>query len=169
MNALGVLLLLAALAGGEEVDRTWHDTDRAVVASEIPLRDGKAHGLTRTFRADGTLDSACDFVDGQRQGRLRQYAADGTTVIREVPYAADREEGVETRWFPSGAKHEEIPWRAGVRQGVARTWTAAGALVWERPWADGRLHGTVRAWGADGRLISSETYRDGERIAAEQP
>lgn len=166
MNALAALLLLAALAGGADIDRAWHDAARTVLASEIPLRDGRPHGLVRSFRTDGSLETTCDFVDGMRHGRLRQFAADGTTLVREVSYVDDREDGVETRWFPSGARHQEITWRAGVRHGVERTWTATGVLVWERPYADGRLHGTVRAWGEDGRQISSEAWHEGVRVEA---
>jgi len=170
MSGLPALLVgLCAWAGAAtDVDRTWHDEARTRIEWEIPLREGKPHGLVQQFRADGSVEVACDYRDGERHGVQRSFDSSGTIVIREIPYVDGLAEGIEIRRFPNGRVQDEIPWRAGQRHGLQKTYTRSGVLVWEREWQEGILLKS-RSWDEHGKPISETDHSAAAKNGEESP
>lgn len=170
MTGLASLLLgLCTLAGAAtDVDRTWHDDARTKIEWDIPLREGKPHGLVRQYREDGSVEVACEYRDGKRHGVQRSFDTSGTIAVREIPYADGLADGLEIRRFPDGRIQEEIPWRQGQRHGVQKTYTRSGVLVWERGWQDGILL-TSRSWDEHGHPISETDHSAAAKTGEESP
>ena len=96
-------------------------------------------------------------------------------------------QGIETHWYPSGAKEYEVTWSNGIRTGTETFWNESGRVVWKRDhradgttvwaqfWPDGSKHrestwrglrcdGPARAWDPSGALAEEHEFRDGVMV-----
>lgn len=108
--------------------------------TEISIRDGQAHGVTRGW-----------FENGQRE--VEEY------FVRGVSH------GPRTRWHENGARRSEVKVRDGKLAGVFREWHPNGRLARETPLRDGVPHGEVRSWDAQGKLTGTARVEHGKRVA----
>jgi len=107
--------------------------------TEVTIRDGRAHGLSRGWYESGQIEVEERFVRGVSHG-------------------------TRTRWHADGAKKSEVKIRDGRLAGVFREWHPNGRLARETPLAEGVPHGEVRGWDAQGRLTGTARVEHGERV-----
>lgn len=96
---------------------------------EIPIREGKANGLSRGWFENGQQEVEETFLDGVSHG-------------------------LRTRWYPDGRKKSEALISAGTMTGRFREWHSNGQKAAEVEMVDGQPHGPAEAWHPSGRLKS---------------
>jgi formylglycine-generating enzyme required for sulfatase activity len=131
--------------------------------------------------------------EAARRVSERETRPDGTPrATWEAKVAADGRyllDGVETFYYPGGAKQYEATYRDGRKVGLETSWSPAGGKRWtwdhhadgsstwtqwwdngqkkaESTWRDGRCDGVARRWDPQGRALSEETFREGFPAAA---
>lgn len=108
--------------------------------TEVTVRAGRAHGLSRGWYENGRLEVQETFVRGVSHG-------------------------TRTRWFDTGAKKSEVKIRDGQLTGVFREWHPNGRLARETPLKDGVAHGEVRAWDDRGQSTGTALVDHGQRVS----
>jgi antitoxin component YwqK of YwqJK toxin-antitoxin module len=107
--------------------------------TEVTIRDGRAHGLTRGWFENGQVEVEENFVRGVSHGE-------------------------RTRWYDSGARRSSVTIREGQMVGVFREWHPNGRLARETPLDRGVAHGVVRGWDAQGRAAGVATVNHGTLV-----
>lgn len=134
---------------GERVGfRCWDEGGS--LAMEYALRGGVMHGPFRTFWNSGQVHEEATYVDGKEHGVTRQYDADGALI---GSYTMDHGTGVDLWFERAGVLAEERHYRDGLRHGYERWWWDDNAMVWkEKHYRQGEPHGIFRQWNDQGRL-----------------
>lgn len=108
--------------------------------TEVTIRDGRAHGLSRGWFENGRLEVEETFAHGVSHG-------------------------TRTRYFSDGAKKSEVKIRDGELTGTFREWHANGRLARETPLVAGVPHGEVRSWDERGTLTGTARVERGQRVS----
>ena len=89
--------------GEDELFMQFDEQGHLVVAAECRVIDDKStvHGTRRRFFDDGTLKREETFVEGRRHGPTRTYDAEGR-LVDEREYAGNLPVGLERRFYPDG-------------------------------------------------------------------
>jgi len=74
---------------------------------------GRDHGDTTDWHANGVRASVTPFVEGQRHGLLQS-------------------------WYSDGSLRQIVPYEHGKKHGIERQWDKTGKLVLEQTWHDGQ-------------------------------
>ncbi|MES1939232.1 hypothetical protein T5B8_03271 [Salinisphaera sp. T5B8] len=128
-------------------------------------RDGELEGKTRQY-VDGKLYSVTDYENGEREGIHAQYVQGALFRIEE--YHHDRLDGV-TEQYSTGDRAwlvSRVEYRDGRPDGWAREYEA-GKTVAETRFVNGRKDGPQRQWHDQEKNLLSEIvyYRDGEQVS----
>ena len=91
--------------------QTWAPNGRPVFAWQKDAQ-GRDHGDTTDWHANGVRASVTPFVEGQRHGLLQT-------------------------WYSDGSLRQIVPYEHGKKHGIERQWDQAGKLVLEQAWQDG--------------------------------
>ena len=92
--------------------QTWAPNGRPVFAWQKDAQ-GRDHGDTTDWHANGVRASVTPFVEGQRHGLLQT-------------------------WYSDGSLRQIVPYEHGKKHGIERQWDQAGKLVLEQAWRDGQ-------------------------------
>lgn len=114
------------------------------VAAELPLLDGRPHGLVRHWFEDGRLERAGVFWRGAKVGRHRAWWRDGTLRF-EAAYRDDAYHGSYRTWYEGGQPYELRHFDHGREAGLQRSWTEDGQLYLNYEVRDGRRYGYINA------------------------
>ena len=90
--------------------QTWGPNGRPVFAWQKDAQ-GRDHGDTTDWHANGVRASVTPFVKGQRHGLLQT-------------------------WYSDGSLRQIVPYEHGKKHGIERQWDKAGKLVLEQAWRD---------------------------------
>ena len=109
---------------------------------EIPIQEGKAHGLSMGWFEDGQMETQETFVEGVSHG-------------------------VRTRWYPSGAKKSETTIVDGVANGLHVDWhdNDKDNKAAEATMVDGQAHGLAESWYPSGKLKSRVQLENGNPVS----
>lgn len=91
--------------------QTWSPNGRPVFAWEKDAQ-GRDHGDTTDWHANGVRASVTPFVAGQRHGLLRTWHSDGS-LRQLVPYEHGKKHGIERQWDQAGKLVLEQAWQHG--------------------------------------------------------
>lgn len=108
--------------------------------SEIPLREGLAHGLARGWHPNGQLEV-------------------------EEPFSRGKSNGTRTRYHSNGAVRSVATISEGVLHGPFREYHDNGQIAVEMTLKDGVGQGASRAWYPSGKLKAEVTLVDGQPTA----
>lgn len=100
----------------------------------MPIRDGKRHGVVRTWHRNGVAASEQRYRDGVLHGVCRQWD-EGGRLLGE--FEMKNGTGLQIEWHENGRLKIEISTVLGVFCGRNRIWLQDGALLSERYY----LHG----------------------------
>ncbi len=170
------------LDGKKVGERAW--LANGVLVWELPMRDGKAHGIQRRWGRSGVPSGETAYRDGLKHGFMRRRANDGK-VWWEMSFADDQAEGLLRRRHPNGQLEAEIHHVGGVKHGASRFWDKDGNLigtcemnrgtgVWkhlyedgtvsqETPYENGKVRGYVRQYHRNGQL-RHEQHQIGDTV-----
>ncbi len=100
---------------------------------------------------DGTLRSRSRVVDGKLHGLSEGWYADGTPEIREA-FHEGVSHGVRYRWHPNGEMASRTEIEDGRLHGEYRFWREDGTLFQLMSMRDDRVHGVSKAYFPSGYL-----------------
>jgi len=115
-----------------------------LLREEIPLRNGRRHGVARTWHKNGVLASEEPCRNGVPHGTYRQWDEAGRLLGK---YRTVRGTGIQRAWHDNGQLQMEVSTVRGEFCGRNRIWLRDGSLLSERFY----LHG---------RIVSADEYRD---------
>ena len=92
--------------------QTWGPNGRPNFAWQKDAQ-GRDHGDTTDWHANGVRASVTPFVEGQRHGLLQA-------------------------WYSDGSLRQIVPYEHGKKHGIERQWDKSGKLVLEQAWHDGQ-------------------------------
>ncbi len=107
-----------------------------LIREEIPLRNGRRHGLYRTWHKNGLLASEESYVNGLPHGICRQWDDEGHLLGK---YRVVRGTGVQRAWHDNGQLKMEVSTVRGRFCGRNRIWLRDGTLLSERYYLRGRV------------------------------
>jgi antitoxin component YwqK of YwqJK toxin-antitoxin module len=104
--------------------------------SEIPLREGLAHGIARGWYPSGQLEIEEPFSQGKSHGTRTRYHENGKirSIARTVQGVLD---GPFKEYHDNGQMAVEMTLVEGVGQGLSRAWHPSGKLKAEVTLMDG--------------------------------
>lgn len=134
---------------GERVGfRCW--SEDGSLGLEYGMRGGVMDGPFRAFWENGQLSEERTYVDGKEHGITRQYDADGALI---GSYTMDHGTGVDLWFGYAGVLSEERHYLDGQRHGLERWWRGDNTTVsQEEHYWQGKAHGIFRQWNHQGRL-----------------
>lgn len=136
--------------GDEQVGtRRYWDREKTKLHSEVLLKEGKEHGLQRTWHQNGLSKSESPYKDGQRHGTFKQWDEKGKLLGSFV-----MKEGTGTfqDWYPNGQTDHLKPYKNGKYHGELRTYFDTGKLFQVITYKNGETHGVSYVWTRAGEL-----------------
>jgi MORN repeat variant len=95
----------------------------------IPMRNGKRHGLVRTWHKNGVLASEEPYLNGLPHGWCKQWNEAGKLLGR---YKMALGTGIQRQWHQNGQLQMEVSTVKGQFCGRNRVWLWDGSLLSER-------------------------------------
>ena len=109
-----------------------------LIREEIPLRNGRRHGITHTWHKNGRLASEEPYRHGLPHGVCRHWDEAGRLLGK---YRMLRGTGVQRSWHDNGQLQMEVSTVHGEFCGRNRIWLRDGTLLSERFYLCGRIVG----------------------------
>ena len=107
-----------------------------LLREEIPLRNGRKHGVARTWHKNGVLASEEPCRNGVPHGTYRQWDEAGRLLGK---YRMVRGTGIQRAWHDNGQLQMEVSTVRGEFCGRNRIWLRDGTLLSERFYVHGRI------------------------------
>ncbi|HEX6227170.1 MAG TPA: hypothetical protein VFZ52_22280, partial [Chryseolinea sp.] len=85
---------------GSKIVTTKHENGKT--RAEIPYKDGKQHGISRSFDRNGDVILELPYVDGKREGLSKKYFAGGKKLYQTTEYKNDKLHGLQTKFRENG-------------------------------------------------------------------
>jgi len=120
---------------------------------EVPMQDGRIHGIYRRYASDGTLLSENEFQKGLRHGTSRAYTSRGE-MIYEINLKKGRAHGEAKQFYRSGAIRKEAFFYNDVLHGPERIYYDTGQLREERVYKKGKQVGKSIRYDRDGNVMT---------------
>lgn len=152
---------------GERVGLRCWDED-GTLTIEYQMRGGIMHGHFRTFWENGQVNEEATYVDGKEHGVTKQYNANGALI---GSYTMDHGTGVDLWFDREGVLSEERHYLDGQRHGYERWWRSdATTVLQEEHYQKGQAHGIFRQWNDKGRLRRGfpRYYVSGKQVTKHQ-
>lgn len=120
---LAVIILSCApdkkkVAGGEKTSDgskivvTKHENGKT--RAEIAYKDGKQHGLSRSYDREGKLILELPYANGKREGLSKKYFAGGKQLYQTTEYKNDKIHGIQTKYRENGNVMSEAKFENGL-------------------------------------------------------
>jgi antitoxin component YwqK of YwqJK toxin-antitoxin module len=75
--------------------------------AEIPMKDGKRHGLAKEYYKDGKIFQEVSYVNGIKEGLAKQYYEHGI-IAQETSYKDGKRHGVQLKYRGNGKLAAEV-------------------------------------------------------------
>lgn len=108
------------------------------LVSTAQYKDGKLHGISRSFDQSGNMISEIEYKDGKRNGFDKRYDQQAHLI-------------------------EETEWKDDKRNGFHKKYNQQGYLIEETEWKDDKLHGFSRVYDQEGQLMIETEWKDNFR------
>ena len=105
-------------------------------------RNGKEHGIQKTWYAKGRLREVRLFNKGEKEGRHTGYWENGNKRF-DYLFEQDLWSGVQHEWHANGRLFKQSQYRAGYEQGLQRIWDTDGTLLANYEARKGRNYGNI--------------------------
>ncbi|OJH42530.1 hypothetical protein BON30_04885 [Cystobacter ferrugineus] len=115
-------------------------------------REGKRHGLFRTWNEQGVLLEELSYAEGLPDGKWKLYWPDGQRAL-EMGYAKGTLEGENTTYYTNGNPRYRRTYQKGVVHGRHASWFESGLVEVEGAFNQGRPSGWWVRRNAEGRVV----------------
>ncbi|MGB0929219.1 MAG: toxin-antitoxin system YwqK family antitoxin [Chitinophagales bacterium] len=122
IQKIGSLLLLAFMlltacesgSSSSKKEGLVKKTDSDGTVTEINYKEGKKHGVAKTYYSNGNISAEIEYVEGVKQGEAKWYYKDKDELLYQVTNFVDsKKEGLRTRYHRNGKVMVEIPYKNG--------------------------------------------------------
>lgn len=126
-----------------QLDGSWtHFDENGFKALDVAYKAGKPHGTWANYAApdkDGkqAVVRTQQFVDGKLHGPTILYHANGSKRF-EQNFQDGLLQGKQTAWYEGGAKAYEVDYDKGVKNGMEIVWDDKGNVVKQREFRNGK-------------------------------
>lgn len=96
------------------------------------------NGEKRKYRDDNTLSSILNFKDGKRHGICRSFYEDGKRLHNEIRYVEGKKHGITNSYYRNGKLYYSVNYVDGKREGVMKKYYNTGELMAEIPYEEGK-------------------------------
>lgn len=157
------------------------------VLKEVPMKEGKKHGLTRQFREDGTVLKSETFVDGYHTGPSSHYYESGSpretihfeedqktgpyfffaedsTVLVQGEYYQGGKYGKWTHFDYDGTKLAVITYYNDKKEGGFTVFNKEGMPYTSGNFEGDYLSGDVNFYDAEGSIVNKSQFRKGRQL-----
>lgn len=161
ISLLGCLILVSCNsqkqpAGNESKDpnvrvvQEFHPNGR--LKSSTEAIGNLRHGVSKTYRSDGTLENEIHYVRNRKDGIARNYYPDGFTIKNEIPYVDGFKHGSSKWFYQNGQMYRETPYVNNKISGTRRYWYESGVLMAELPYKDSQPGLGLKEYNQEGEL-----------------
>lgn len=150
--------------------------------SESSWKNGKRHGLSRSWHPDGKLRSFGNYNEGLIDGTLTIWSTNGLLTVIFVREPDGREKRIDyingrvdqeqvsmagqplsrRMWHPNGTMAFSYSCKVGKPHGEERQWYPNGKLRQKGQLRNGAKWGVHTGWDKDGNIIRTWHYEDGK-------
>ncbi len=109
-------------------------------------------GLSREYRADGTLESEIYYDQNRKHGSAKSYYADGKTVKNELRYVNGYRQGDAKWYYQSGKIYRVTPYEKNQINGVRYIYYENGNLQAEIPYQESQPGTGLKEYTPNGSL-----------------
>ena len=144
----------------------YYRTYRKVPQMECTWKQGKLHGVKKTYHDNGSLMSETTYEDGEPVGEGRTYGPAGK-VLEVTPYQNGAIHGERVQHWPGteeDAPRRIIPYQEGVVEGTVRDFYQDGALYRAWQFRNGRPHGIEIQYDEEGKKTRTRYWLDGDIV-----
>ncbi|WP_395848097.1 toxin-antitoxin system YwqK family antitoxin [Cystobacter fuscus] len=115
-------------------------------------REGKRHGIFRTWNEQGVLLEELSYAEGLPDGKWKLYWPDGQRAL-EMGYVKGTLEGENTTYYTNGNPRYRRTYQKGVVHGRHARWFESGLVEVEGAFNQGRPSGWWVRRNAEGRVV----------------
>jgi len=156
---------------GRGINKTFYKNGK--IQNEIPLTNGKIHGVWKMFYEDGHPLGEMTYIDGERNGSQKMFGPDGKIIkdefIKAEPKSivipdkvvGDGQNGITKTYFASGELKSEVNYINGRMNGIAKTYFENGKLKSETPYLENKINGLVNVYNENGHIKSESQFTNG--------
>ncbi|UII28543.1 toxin-antitoxin system YwqK family antitoxin [Fulvivirga maritima] len=114
-----------------------------VVACNAPAKKKTAskekpkNGEVKQYRADGSLKTVVNYVNGKKNGRATSYYENGK-LHQSIDYVNNKKHGEAITFYENGSKSIVTPYKNGVMHGVRKKYRMNEMLTTEAPYYNGK-------------------------------
>lgn len=125
-------------------------------------KNGKKHGVQKTWWTNGQMKEKIFFENGKKHGSFEKFNESG-----EIRYVANYFEGVkdgiEKKWWDNGNLKEEFTYSNGKKDGVVKKFDKNGEIVYVVDYVEGIKDGMEKSWWDNGNLKVKFLYQNGKK------
>ena len=130
----------------------------------IQIKNGLAHGTSKTYYKSGVLQAEANFKNGKLEGILKLYYESGV-LQAEVNFKNGKLEGIGKEYDESGALQKEINHKNDKQEGITKVYYESGALQKEVNFKNGQPEGISKEYDENGKLFATITYKNGKAVS----
>lgn len=138
----------------------WYDDAQTRKRLEVPLVDGKKHGVAQLWHPSGGFAAECEYKADVLDGPCTQYDVEGR-MTEKLVFRDGRASGPATLYHPSGRRRGEGQYLDGRREGDWIFWHANGQIRAEGPFEGDREEGRWTSFHPNGEKEEEGEYERG--------
>ena len=142
--------------------RSWHENGQK--KREGSYKDGKQNGLWAGWNENGQKKAEVSLKDGKQLLRTSFYG--NGQKKDEIILKDGKPDGLWAAWHANGQKKAEGTYKDGKQNGLLRMWHMNGRKKTEGIFKDGKPDGLLTGWYEDGQKMLEGVLKDGEEISA---
>ncbi len=127
-------------------------------------------GIQKKYRTDKTLLSTIEHKDGKRHGVSRSYYEDGKIVHNEVRYNMGRKNGITNSYYKNAQLYYSVKYVDGKREGILRKYYETSELMAEVPYKKGDAQSGLIEYQKSGeikKIYPHIVFEEIDKIASE--
>ena len=127
---------------------------------EMPIKDGKIHGVSKEWSNKGKRVLERHFVMGVPNGKEKQWYPDGEKQV-ELNYVNGKVEGIAIEWYKNGQKKSEGIFKNSKEQGEHKWYFDQGQIDQIVNYENGLAQGLVKMWFLSGKFKKESNFKNG--------
>jgi antitoxin component YwqK of YwqJK toxin-antitoxin module len=116
----------------------------ATKIASIEYKQGRKHGTTNKWFADGQLSYEAHYKNGRQDSVSRTWWKNGN-MRTQSNFSMGVPDGVQLSWYRGGQKFKQINLLKGKEEGIQKAWRANGKIYNNYEAKNGRIFGLKRA------------------------
>ncbi len=155
------LILLVLCSACERTSTEYWPNGRK--RSEIPMQDGKYHGLATFWFENGRVQMTCSYRGNELEGVLKSYYPNGKQQAEE-PYVAGKLHGMVKTYDKTGSLASLVHYRYGVLHGRYQEFYRDRAPKVEGSYDEGLTDGLWLYYEEGGTIVGQGSFTRGNGV-----